>query len=129
MEKILDANIIIRYLVEDDNQKAGAIEKLFRSNEALVVTDVTISEIIWVLLSYYKQKKQNIIRQLTSFIQLTNIKCNKTILIRALEYYKNLNIDWVDAYLSSYAIENKITGVYSYDKGLSKIPEINRLEP
>jgi predicted nucleic acid-binding protein len=129
MEKILDANLIIRYLVEDDKKKVDAIEKLFKSDINFILTDVTISEIIWVLISYYKQKKQSIINKIASLIHLPNIKSNKVLIVRALEFYKKFDIDWIDAYISAYAVENKIKEIYSYDKDLDKIKNIKRLEP
>ena len=58
MAKLLDANLIIRYLIEDDPKKAQAFEKLLKtSKEPLIITDVTVSETVWVLSSYYKLRK------------------------------------------------------------------------
>ena len=63
MAKILDANIVIRFLVEDDKVKTDAVEKLFRSEEILILTDVTISEIVWVLSSYYDVSRMEIVKR------------------------------------------------------------------
>lgn len=63
MAKILDANVIIRYLVEDDEKKADAIEHLLKSDEVLILTDVTISEIVWVLSSYYENTRNEIVEK------------------------------------------------------------------
>ena len=129
MEKILDANIIIRYLVEDDKKKVDAIESLLQSNETLTLTDVTISEIIWVLSSYYQETKDEIIKKITVLIHLSSIKSNKNLILRALDIYQKNNIDWIDAYLSAYAIENNIDGIYSYDQDFDKVKKVKRIEP
>ena len=91
MEKVLDANIIIRFLVDDDKEKADAIEKLLRSNETLILTDVTIAEIIWVLSSYYKEPKKDIVKKITALIHLPSIKCNKKVMITALNFFEKHN--------------------------------------
>lgn len=131
MEKILDANIIIRYLVEDedDKQKASAIESLLQSDETLILTDVTISEIIWVLSSYYQEKKEKIIKKIIVLVHLPSIKTSKSLILRALDIFQKNNIDWIDAYLGAFAIENKIETIYSYDHDLDKVKKIKRVEP
>ena len=129
MAKLLDANIIIRFLVADSKEKADAIEKLFQSDETLILTDVTISEIVWVLSSYYKDVRSEIVKKITTLIHLPQIKCSKKIILIALSWFEKYNIDWIDAYLVAYAEENTITEIYSYDRDLDKIKKIKRLEP
>lgn len=129
MPNLLDANLIIRYLVEGDKEKTEAVEKLLKSNEKLILPDVTVSEIIWVLSSYYETPKEEIAEKIDALLSLGCIKANKKILFQALSFYKKLNIDWVDAYLSSLAIEKKVEKIYSYDEDLDKIKEIKREEP
>ncbi len=129
MKKLLDANLIIRYLVEDDRKKADKIEKLLHSKDDLILTDVTISEIVWVLASYYKLNREEIAERLEALLLLPNIKTNEKLLLQALSYYRQHKIDWVDAYLASFAKENNLKSVYSYDKDLDRIREITRREP
>ncbi|MEK7079110.1 MAG: PIN domain-containing protein [Patescibacteria group bacterium] len=129
MAKILDANIVIRFLVEDDKVKTDAVEKLFRSEEILILTDVTISEIVWVLSSYYDVSRMEIVKKITTLIHLPSIRCDKKIVLIALSLFEKYNIDWIDAYLAAYAEENSIDGVYSYDRDLDKVKKIKRREP
>ena len=129
MPKLLDANIIIRFLVADEKEKADKIEQILKINEELVLTDVTISEIIWVLSSYYKESRSEIIKKITALINLPQIRCNKKIILLALNFFEKYNIDWIDAYLVAYSQENKISEVYSYDRDLDKMKKIKRIEP
>ncbi len=129
MAKILDANVIIRYLVEDDEKKADAIEHLLKSDEVLILTDVTISEIVWVLSSYYENTRNEIVEKISTLIQLSSIKCNKRLVLLALSLFQKYNIDWVDAYLAAYGEENNIDEMYSYDHDLDKVKGVKRLEP
>lgn len=130
MAKLLDANIIIRYLVEDDYKKVEASEKLLKnSKEPLIITDVTVSEIVWVLSSYYKLPKKEIIEKLEGILGLEIFDLNRDIIGQALSYFRLYNIDWIDAYLAAYGKRNKIKTVFSYDKDLDKIKDIQRREP
>lgn len=129
MSSLLDANLVIRYLVEDDKEKAEAIEKLLKAGEKLILTDVTAAEIAWVLSSYYELPRKEISEKVGALLALSSIKANKRILFSVLSIYQHLNVDWIDAYLSSLAIEKKITKIYSYDRDLDKIKGIERQEP
>lgn len=129
MSKILDTNIIIRYLLNDDPKKVDRIENLFKSKEKLIVADVIVSEAVWVLSSYYKVPKKMIREWLSSFLILKNIKANKKLLLAALEFYGHSSIDWIDAYLVSFALEKKCKEIYSYDFDLDKIKLVSRKEP
>jgi len=129
MATILDANIIIRFLVNDEKEKANAVEQLLQSDKILILSDVTISEIIWVLSSYYEEKKTDIIEKITALAHLPSIKCNKKTILTALVLFKKHSIDWADAYLAAYAEESGLQEIYSYDRDLDKIKKIKRLEP
>ncbi|PIQ71377.1 hypothetical protein COV87_03750 [Candidatus Roizmanbacteria bacterium CG11_big_fil_rev_8_21_14_0_20_37_16] len=45
--------------------KTNAVERLLQSDEALILSDVTISEIMWVLSSYYEEEKTDSIEKMT----------------------------------------------------------------
>lgn len=127
---LIDANLIIRFLTEDDNIKATAVGKLLsHSKEPLLLTDVTLAEIVWVLTSYYEIPKENVCDKLQSLLMLENIQANKELLLQALALYQNHNISFIDAYLASYALTEKINKIYSFDRDFDKIKKIKRLEP
>jgi predicted nucleic acid-binding protein len=92
MTKLLDANLIIRHFLDDDHAKADAVEQLLASGEGLWLPDVVIAEIVWVLASYYK----------------------------AISYYCEFNLDWVDAYLAAHARENRLKRVEPEFKKIDK---------
>lgn len=127
--RLIDTNLIIRYLVEEDSKKADAVEKLLKNPDGkLVLTDVTFAEIIWVLSSYYGLKKEKIIQYLSALLKLNTIIANRTVLYKALEYFLNYNLSYIDAYQAGYAAVKKMD-IYSYDKDFNKLGEIKRFEP
>lgn len=129
--KAIDSNLIIRYLAEDDTLKADAVEKLLKKAEKdeLEIPDVIIAEIAWVLSSFYKLAKEEVVEKLEGLLTLENIKLNRPVLKRTTDFYRKYNISYTDAYLIAYTLENNLNAIYSYDEGLDKVKEVRRLEP
>lgn len=130
MAKLLDANLIIRFLIKDNLSQFEAAQKLFSSlNENLVLTDLILAEVVWTLHSVYKLTKQEIIEKLLKLLELKNLSANFHLLTNSLLIYRDHNISFVDAYLAAYAEEEKLEGIYSFDKGLDKIKSVKRFAP
>lgn len=126
--KLVDTNVIIRFLLKDHAIQSPAAKKLLENlEENLLLTDVAVAETIWLLTSYYKLSKEEAVEKIYPILNLPNIDCNKPVLIRALYFYRNFNIDYIDAYLAAYSEEENLEGIYSFDKGLDKIKDIKRL--
>lgn len=129
MAKLLDANLIIRFLIKDNLSQFEAAQKLFSSlNENLVLTDLILAEVVWTLHSVYKLTKQEIIEKLLKLLELKNLSANFHLLTNSLLIYRDHNISFVDAYLAAYSEEEKLEGIYSFDKGLDKIKSVKRFE-
>ncbi|OGD89162.1 hypothetical protein A3J17_01260 [Candidatus Curtissbacteria bacterium RIFCSPLOWO2_02_FULL_40_11] len=128
-KKLLDANIIIRFLVSDDPNKANRVEKLLAGqNNKNILVDIVVAEIIWVLGSYYQFDKSSIIESLKALIHYKSIVCNKTLLESALTLWEKYNISFIDAYLISVA-KLKSLNIYSYDVKFDKVDGVKRQEP
>lgn len=127
---LIDTNVIIRFLLKDHPTQSPATKKLLDNfQERLLLTDVVVAETIWLLTSYYKLPKEEVIEKVYLIINLPGIDSNKPILIRALYFYRNFNIDYIDAYLAAYSEEENLEGIYSFDEDLDKIKEIKRFAP
>ena len=130
MAKLLDTNLIIRFLIKDDLSQFEAAQKLFNSlDENLVLSDLSLAEVVWTLHSVYKLTKQEIIENLLKLLELKNLTANFHLLINSLLIYQDYNISFIDAYLLAYCEEEKLEGIYSFDEGLDKIKSIKRFKP
>lgn len=128
-KNILDTNLIIRFLVNDDPQKAARVKKVLQeSKTANILPDLVIAEIIWVLSSYYELDKDSIINKIRALIHVKTIDCNKTLLDQSLANWEKYNISFVDAYLISVA-KLKGLNIYSYDLKFDKVDGVIRQEP
>lgn len=128
-KNLIDTNLIIRFLVNDDLQKAARVKEILSNNRATnVLPDLVIAEIIWVLSSYYELEKASIIEKIRALIHVSTIDCNKTLLDQSLTNWENYNISFVDSYLAAMA-ELKGLNIFSYDVKFDKVASVNRLEP
>ncbi|HEY4495645.1 MAG TPA: PIN domain-containing protein [Candidatus Paceibacterota bacterium] len=130
----LDANIFIRFLTKDDRKKAEDVRKLFELIESGRIKAQThiivLAEIVWTLHSFFKVKKETIAEYITLLFDLKNLAINdEKIISRAIETFKNRNIDFIDAFCASLATEHQIKYICSYDRDFDKIKDIKRIEP
>lgn len=129
MAKVIDTNLIIRFLLNDNPRQAASVKSLFSSQEKLHLPELIVAEVVWVLQSVYKFPKSAIIEKLQQLIGLNIFICNKKLLNRSLALYKEYPVSYIDAYLTAFSIESRLEGLYSFDKGLDKVKGIKRFEP
>jgi predicted nucleic-acid-binding protein len=129
--KILDTNVLVRYLTRDDSEQSDAVEQMFRDSDSQIlfeIPDVVFFEVFFVLFSVYDYRAELITKQLRALIESQKISCNKVLLRRTMDYHENYNISFVDAYLVAKSILENSTLV-TFDKKLLKIPDLNASKP
>jgi len=59
MNIVIDTNILVRFLIADDEIQYNAVFKLFEKSETIVIPTIVLCETIWVLRGYKidRQKK------------------------------------------------------------------------
>ena len=131
----LDTNIFLRYLTNDDPEKADRVEQLLRKAASgkivLVTTELVIAEIVWVLESYYEVDKVRIAEHVRAILATEGLEIiNGDLVRRALEHYLMYNVDFIDGYIAALMQKKGITEIFSYDKKhLSRLKAITRREP
>ena len=59
---VIDTNVLIRYLTNDEPQKAKAVESLLNKASdgelRILIPSIVIAELVWVLESYYRMKAE-----------------------------------------------------------------------
>jgi predicted nucleic-acid-binding protein len=119
--QIIDANIILRYLLKDNpvlfNKAAGIIE----GNKEIFIPNEVVAETVYVFEKVYQVKRPEIKKAWLLLINYPNLKfVNKQVLISALEVYASVKIDFVDSLIIGYnRIENM--HVETFDKKLKKL--------
>ncbi len=126
--KIVDANVILRYLLVDDEQLFQKAENIF--NEALnlqveiLIKEAVIAEVVYVLEKFYKVSRKEISQTLKNLISLRGIKTeNKNFILKALDIYSYKNLDFVDCILCAMSEQYDIE---TFDKKLNKCIETGK---
>jgi predicted nucleic-acid-binding protein len=132
--RFVDTNIFLRFLINDVPHQADACEALFRravaGEESLITSDMVIAEIVWVLESYYGLSRTDIRQKVEKILNTRNLDCaGREIIIHALAFYDENNVDYLDAYNACQLKTTAISEVYSYDRHFDRLNWIERLEP
>ena len=118
--KILDTNIILRYLLNDDEEQSNKSLKIIENNEIFIPNEVIV-EVIYVLSKTYKFSKTDVNDIVTSLLNEENIIFqNKDIIKVTMSTYVAENLDVIDCMLYAYKIcENY--DIETFDKKLNKL--------
>jgi predicted nucleic acid-binding protein len=130
----VDANVILRYFTKDPPELAEAALKTFSAAQEglvlLVLTPITVAEVVWVLESFYGYAKAQIAETMAQFLHSDGLEViDLDLLIQALSLYHERNIDFADALLAGFALSRGLNLVYSFDKHFGRIPGIVKVEP
>jgi len=126
--KFLDTNILIEVFARNGD-KSEKCKKLLKQESILCSSSLVISELEWVLRYAYRMDRRAISIYIKQVL-LSDIEVdNKKVLINTLNLYESHNVDWTDCLNMFLIKDQKISEVYSYDKGLKVYGWITRLEP
>jgi predicted nucleic-acid-binding protein len=120
---LADTNLIIRYLLADDKklfEKAKSIfDRVQRGIIKLAVESFVITEVIYVLSSFYKVPKEEIRNTLLDLFSYRGILIDKEHIIKALDIYISTNLHIVDCLLASKSLINQQESA-TFDKELER---------
>jgi predicted nucleic-acid-binding protein len=121
---LLDTNIIIRFLIGDNETLLEQSIKYFQDIESsklqVEILEGVLMEAFFVLTKFYKLPKDEVIVDLKSILALNGvINSDKIILNEALTIIETKNIDFVDALICA---KSKLQGYgkISFDNDLKK---------
>lgn len=115
---MLDANIILRYLFDDNEEMAGKAAEYIEDGNAVVSIEV-IAEVIYVLKGVYSLERTDISRTITEFLKLVDCS-DMNVLSLAVQTFGIENLDFVDCVLFAYHKERNME-IATFDKKLLKL--------
>jgi len=123
--KIIDANIILRYLLDDHQEYFKKAKIIIENNNVLLLNEV-IAEVVYVLEKVYKISRSDIKNGLFAFFSNESVFLEKEEIVhKALALFSIKRLDFVDCLLYAYSLETEYV-VFTFDKKLKKTIE-NRL--
>lgn len=126
--RLVDTNLVVRYLTQDHPAHAEVAGRLFaacdRGELTLVLLPAVLAECVFVLESFYKHSREAINTALRDLIASPGIEIDDDLLhLDALDRYARSKLHFVDCTIAAAAARTK-TPVASFDAGLRKVGDI-----
>ncbi|MBN2000493.1 type II toxin-antitoxin system VapC family toxin [candidate division KSB1 bacterium] len=131
--KGIDTNILVRFLLNDDQKQAKLVYRIFKKTESangeLWVPLLVVLELIWVLESVYTISRQNILDSLSDLLLLPVLKFDRqTVIQQFIHIAKENRGDLADLLVAQTAKNQGCRAVITFDKKAAKSDMFELLE-
>lgn len=126
--RLIDTNLIVRYLVQDHEKHAKAAEKLFdacdRGELVIVVLPAVLAECVFVLDSFYRRPRADISAALGTLISSPGVEISDAAIhLDALQRYRQSKVHFVDCLIAATAAAENAP-VASFDQDFRKFADV-----
>ncbi len=133
-EKVIDANVILRFFLEDDEEQFKKTKPFFQklelAKEEALITDIVFAEVVWVSNKVYDIPRPEIAERFSKLINYRGIKTvfRKELYIESLGLYAKHSIDIQDILLAIFARDRDST-IVTFDKSDFRKLQCKHTEP
>lgn len=132
--RIIDTNIILRFLIGDVPEQLEKskklIERIEKREEKVYLPLLCAFEVVFTLEKFYQIPRAEIEEKLSILFSLKGIQIpSKNIFLKALKLYKETNISFADAFVINLMKDSGIDEIYSFDNGFEEIEGLKRIDP
>jgi predicted nucleic-acid-binding protein len=125
--RLVDTNLIVRYLVQDHEKHAKAAGKLFdacdRGDVVIVVSPAVLAECVFVLESFYEHPRGDIASALGRLISSLGVEIDAAIHLDALDRYRKTKVHFVGCLMAATAATEDMR-VASFDQDFRKFTDV-----
>ena len=123
--KALDTNVLVRFLMADDEKQTASVYELFKKSEKnkqeLFITILVMLELLWVLESLYQINRASILNSLSDMMQMPLFKFEQhTSLQQFIMAAKHNNTDLSDLLIAQSANTLGCKFTLTFDKKAAK---------
>ncbi|MCM1168042.1 MAG: PIN domain nuclease, partial [Ruminococcus sp.] len=94
--KILDANMVLRFLVRDNEEMAQKVVELLDTESCLFTNEVA-AEVVYALGGSYKLSRADISRAMLIFLEVDGVDAVEyEVLSKGLKFFGDTSFDFVD---------------------------------
>lgn len=127
---LLDTNVLVRHLTGDPPGQARRATAFLEGRHELILTDLVLAEMVYVLESFYERPRAEIGELTRALLALPSIAVvDHDLLLRAVELYEVVRLDFAEAYLAALAELTDVKKVASFDRQIDRVTTITRVEP
>ncbi len=114
--KALDTNVVVRFLVGDDQVQAQKVYSLFkvaeRTKQEFYISILVLIEVIWVVGSIYKINRNELLLSISDLTQMP---------IFQFEHYEAIQSFILDAQINNYDLSDLLIAHCVDQKGISPV--------
>ena len=130
--KAVDTNILVRFLVQDDEKQTATVNALLKAAETdkqpLFVSTVVVLELMWVLKSAYNVPRTDILHSLNELLSTAALKFQDQLAVRDFATQaQNNNYDLSDLLIGQIAKNSECDTTLTFDKKAAKSPNFTYL--
>lgn len=129
MSAYVDTNVLIRHITGDDPVLSGRATRVLTSGAELILTPVVFLETAYVLRTVYGFPREHVARILKEILGMPAITTDSELLVTALDLHVRRGCGLPDAVLAAHAIVDGPPAVASFDRGLDRVPGLERQAP
>jgi len=131
---ILDTNVLLRHFLEDVSDQSSRASEFIRrlaTGEVLAQLPITVLfEANYVLQGTYGKTRAEILDALEPVVALPGLDIrDRDTVVRTIELYGAHNVSFADAYHAALAEQVSPPQILSFDRGISRISTVERIEP
>lgn len=129
----LDTNILVRFLVRDDQSQAESVYRLFKKAEnekrVFFVSILVLLELLWVLESVYEVSRHELLNALEELLLLPILVFDDQPAVRSfISTARKKNIDLSDLLIALDTLSSGCDSVLTFDKRAAKSDLFTLLE-
>lgn len=126
--RLVDTNLIVRYLVQDHEKHATAAGRLFEASDrgelVIVVLPTVLAECVFVLESFYEHPREDIATALSTLISSPGVEIiEAAVHLDALDRYRKAKVHFVDCVIAATALAENIP-VATFDHDFRKFADV-----
>lgn len=130
MSGFVDTNVLIRHLTGDPPDQARRATRFLARSQSLRLADLIVAEVVYVLQSVYRVGRDEVALLIRSIVVSDRMLVDdRRLLLRAIEVYEVDRLAFADAYLVASAERTGVRVVVSFDKAISRVGTVERVEP
>jgi predicted nucleic-acid-binding protein len=130
----IDTNVLVRYIVQDDPEQSTCatriIEKAVDSGKTIVISQITLCELVWVLEKCYNCSKNDLTYVLKQLLRTQQIRIEGDQAARQAlqDFERHKGIDFSDCLIAHQNTSNGCLYTFTFDKKAAKqLPSIFKI--
>ena len=132
--RFVDTNILLRYLVRDDEnrgkQALALLRRVEQGKEKVATSSMVVFETVFTLEKRYRFPREQIKQAMLDILSLRGLELpNKGLYETVFDLYVGHNISFADAFNAAYMASREMVEIYSWDADFDKLPGVTRVEP